>query len=81
MILSSNFERVQIISGNKHNNSIVRCIDCTFDTGKIAASYDNYVAIYEPTPSAKKESHVKFKANSHAYDYDFKSLFFLEFIL
>ena len=35
MILSSNFERVQIISGNKHNNSIVRCIDCTFDTGKV----------------------------------------------
>ena len=35
MILLSNFERVQIISGNKHNNSIVRCIDCTFDTGKV----------------------------------------------
>ena len=35
VILSSNFERVEIISGNKHNNSIVRCIDCTFDTGKV----------------------------------------------
>ena len=35
VILSSQFERVQVISGKKFSNSIVRCIECTLDTGKV----------------------------------------------
>ncbi|CAF0710194.1 unnamed protein product [Brachionus calyciflorus] len=58
IILSSNFDRVQIISSSKQNlDSIIRCIDCTLDTGKIAAAYGNKVFIFEPTPSAKKACH------------------------
>jgi hypothetical protein len=58
VILASNFERVQIISGNKFSTSILRCLDCTLDTGKIAAAYGNKIHVFEPTPSAKKAIHV-----------------------
>jgi WD40 repeat protein len=54
VILSSNFDRVQIISGQNFSTSILRCIECTLDTGKIAAVYGSKVFIYEPTPSIKK---------------------------
>ncbi len=49
------------MSGKKFSNCILRCIDCTLDTGKIAAVYGTRVFIFEPTPSIKKKaSHVSY---------------------
>lgn len=50
MILASSFERVQIIPGAVHDYIRISSIDCSSDTGKIAAAYDSTVCIYEPTP-------------------------------
>ncbi|XP_059484944.1 dmX-like protein 2 [Neocloeon triangulifer] len=50
VILASTFERVQIIPGANYNYIRISCIDCSTDTGKIAAAYDNQVIIFEPTP-------------------------------
>ncbi|KAK0178125.1 hypothetical protein PV328_002103 [Microctonus aethiopoides] len=50
VILASNFERVQIIPGAVHNYIRISCLDCSTDTGKIAAAYENRVCIFEPTP-------------------------------
>nr|CAD7425060.1 unnamed protein product [Timema monikensis] len=50
VILASTFERVQIIPGAWHNYIRISCLDCSTDTGKIAAAYENQVCIYEPTP-------------------------------
>ncbi|XP_030754716.1 dmX-like protein 2 isoform X2 [Sitophilus oryzae] len=50
VILASTFERVQIIPGAVHDYVRISSIDCSSDTGKIAAAYDNTVCIYEPTP-------------------------------
>ncbi|KAK9710406.1 WD domain, G-beta repeat [Popillia japonica] len=50
VILASTFERVQIIPGAVHDYIRISSIDCSCDTGKIAAAYDNTVCIYEPTP-------------------------------
>lgn len=50
MILASTFERVQIIPGAIHNYVRISCVDCSTDTGKIAAAYENQVCIFEPTP-------------------------------
>ncbi|XP_050401312.1 dmX-like protein 1 [Patella vulgata] len=57
VILASNFERVQIIPGVTHGNIKVSCIDCSSDTGKIAASYGRKVHIFEPTPLIHETSH------------------------
>ncbi|KAK6180445.1 hypothetical protein SNE40_012599 [Patella caerulea] len=57
VILASNFERVQIIPGVTHGNIKVSCIDCSSDTGKIAASYGRKVHIFEPTPLIHESSH------------------------
>ncbi|KAJ8028976.1 DmX-like protein 1 [Holothuria leucospilota] len=35
VILASNFERVQIIPGDKHGNIQVGCIDCSAENGKV----------------------------------------------
>lgn len=59
VILSSNFERIQIIS-SKSSNSNLRCVECTNETGKIAVAVDKIVYIYEPTPS-KKVSSLSYK--------------------
>ncbi|KAL8625455.1 hypothetical protein ACOMHN_018600 [Nucella lapillus] len=56
-ILAGNFERVQIIPGVTHGNIKVTCIDCSTDTGKIAASYGKKVYIFEPSPIAADNSH------------------------
>ena len=59
VILSASFERVQIIPGVCHDNIQISCLDCSADTGKIAAAYDDQVIIFEPTPlvsSNEKES-------------------------
>ncbi|XP_044020160.1 dmX-like protein 2 isoform X2 [Aphidius gifuensis] len=50
VILASNFERVQIIPGAVHNYIRISCLDCSTDTGKIAAAYENQICIFEPTP-------------------------------
>lgn len=50
MILASNFERVQIIPGAIHGYVRIGSLDCSTDTGKIAAAYGSEVCIFEPTP-------------------------------
>ena len=50
MILSPKFERVQIIPGVCHDNIQISCLDCSVDSGKIAAAYANQIIIFEPTP-------------------------------
>lgn len=50
VILASTFERVQIIPGAVHNYIRISSLDCSTDTGKIAAAYENTVCIFEPTP-------------------------------
>ncbi|XP_055346416.1 dmX-like protein 2 isoform X2 [Paramacrobiotus metropolitanus] len=62
VILSSDFQRVQIISGSSHGHVQVTCIDCSSDTGKIAACYGNKVYIYEPVP-------IFHRVSSHRLDY------------
>ncbi|XP_062621591.1 dmX-like protein 2 [Saccostrea cucullata] len=62
VILASDFQRVQIIPGVTHGNVKVNCIDCSTDSGKIAASYQNEVYIFEPTPLRHHES-------THKLDY------------
>ncbi|KAL1506470.1 hypothetical protein ABEB36_005832 [Hypothenemus hampei] len=62
VILASTFERVQIIPGAVHDYVRISSIDCSSDTGKIAAAYDNNVCIYEPTPLIHNSS-------QHGLDY------------
>lgn len=50
VILASTFERVQVIPGVCHNNIQISCVDCSTDTGKIAAAYGRLVCVFEPTP-------------------------------
>uniref|UniRef100_A0A336LP03 CSON007414 protein n=1 Tax=Culicoides sonorensis TaxID=179676 RepID=A0A336LP03_CULSO len=50
IILASNFERVQIIPGAIYNYVRVTALDCSTDTGKIAASYEDKMCIFEPVP-------------------------------
>ncbi|KPI99710.1 DmX-like protein 2 [Papilio xuthus] len=50
VILASNFERVQIIPGAIHGYIRISSLDCSTDTGKIAAAYGAEVCIFEPTP-------------------------------
>jgi WD40 repeat protein len=54
--LSNSFDRVQIIPGVCHDNIQISCLDCSGDTGKIAAAYDDEVIIFEPTPLMSSES-------------------------
>ncbi|XP_049821296.1 dmX-like protein 2 isoform X4 [Aethina tumida] len=62
VILASTFERVQIIPGAVHDYIRISSVDCSSDTGKIAAAYDNTVCIYEPTPLIHNNS-------THGLDY------------
>nr|XP_024216080.1 dmX-like protein 2 isoform X4 [Halyomorpha halys] len=62
VILASTFERVQIIPGAIHNYVRISCVDCSTDTGKIAAAYENQVCIFEPTPLIHNNS-------AHQLDY------------
>ena len=50
VILSPKFERVQIIPGVCHDNIQISCLDCSVDSGKIAAAYANQIIVFEPTP-------------------------------
>ncbi|XP_047120921.1 dmX-like protein 2 [Schistocerca piceifrons] len=62
VILASTFERVQIIPGALHNYLMISCLDCSTDTGKIAAAYESQVCIFEPTPLIQSNS-------THQLDY------------
>lgn len=56
VILASTFERVQIIPGATHNYIRISALDCSTDTGKIAAAYEDKVCIFEPTPLIHSQS-------------------------
>ncbi|XP_044135572.1 LOW QUALITY PROTEIN: dmX-like protein 2 [Bufo gargarizans] len=64
VILSHDFECVQIIPGAKHGNIQVSCVECSQQQGRIAASYGNTVCIFEPlatTNSYKRNSQLKYQ--------------------
>ncbi|XP_018562526.1 dmX-like protein 2 isoform X2 [Anoplophora glabripennis] len=67
VILASTFERVQIIPGAVHDYIRISSIDCSSDTGKIAAAYDDSICIYEPTPLIHNNSVHRFLKNSTTY--------------
>ncbi|XP_068239086.1 dmX-like protein 2 isoform X2 [Palaemon carinicauda] len=62
VILASNYQRVQVIPGVCHDNIQISCVDCSTDTGKIAAAYGKLVCIFEPTPLTSQ-------TNGHRLDY------------
>ncbi|XP_071522289.1 dmX-like protein 2 [Panulirus ornatus] len=62
VILASTYERVQVIPGVCHDNVQISCVDCSTDTGKIAAAYGKLVCIFEPTPLINQ-------INEHKLDY------------
>lgn len=64
VILASTFERVQIIPGANHGYVKISALDCSTDTGKIAAAYENKICIFEPTPVIESVKH-----NTHFLDY------------
>ncbi|XP_034672177.1 dmX-like protein 2 isoform X1 [Drosophila subobscura] len=64
VILASTFERVQIIPGASHGYVKISALDCSTDTGKIAAAYENKICIFEPTPVIESSKH-----NTHFLDY------------
>ncbi|EDW86373.1 uncharacterized protein Dwil_GK17684 [Drosophila willistoni] len=64
VILASTFERVQIIPGANHGYVKISALDCSTDTGKIAAAYENKICIFEPTPVIESSKH-----NTHFLDY------------
>ncbi|KAG4080274.1 hypothetical protein HA402_010766 [Bradysia odoriphaga] len=64
VILASTFERVQIIPGATHNYIRISALDCSTDTGKIAAAYEDKVCIFEPTPLIHSDT-----SPSHGLEY------------
>ncbi|XP_030381698.1 dmX-like protein 2 isoform X2 [Scaptodrosophila lebanonensis] len=64
VILASTFDRVQIIPGANHGYVKISALDCSTDTGKIAAAYENKICIFEPTPVIESSKH-----NTHFLDY------------
>lgn len=48
VILAVSFERVQIIPAS--DDAAVGCIDCSNDTGIIAAAYGRKIVYFEPSP-------------------------------
>ncbi|XP_058459198.1 dmX-like protein 2 isoform X2 [Malaya genurostris] len=64
VILASNFERVQIIPGAVHNYIRISALDCSTDTGKIAAAYEDKVCIFEPTPLIHND-----RSSAHGLEY------------
>ncbi|KAI1904061.1 hypothetical protein AGOR_G00001800 [Albula goreensis] len=58
VVLSSDFECVQIIPGAQHGNIQVGCVECSHQLGRVAASYGNTVCIFEPVATiTKKRNH------------------------
>ncbi len=56
VVLSSSFDRVQIVPGVCHADVSVRCVAAAVDTGKVAAAYDDRVIVFEPTPLREQNS-------------------------
>lgn len=71
VILASNFERVQIIPGAVHNYIRISALDCSTDTGKIAAAYEDKICIFEPTPLIHSE-----RPSSHGLEYKYEMFIF-----
>ncbi|XP_063708500.1 dmX-like protein 2 isoform X2 [Culicoides brevitarsis] len=65
IILASTFERVQIIPGAIYNYVRITALDCSNDTGKIAASYEDKMCIFEPVPLALTEEEY----STHGLDF------------
>uniref|UniRef100_A0A9J2PHZ4 RAVE complex protein Rav1 C-terminal domain-containing protein n=1 Tax=Ascaris lumbricoides TaxID=6252 RepID=A0A9J2PHZ4_ASCLU len=67
VILSSSFERVQVIPGSGLDTErIVRCVNCCPDSGKIAATYGNLIRLFEPLSQPTDKS--KHKLNYRWYE-------------
>uniref|UniRef100_A0A914ZRW3 RAVE complex protein Rav1 C-terminal domain-containing protein n=1 Tax=Parascaris univalens TaxID=6257 RepID=A0A914ZRW3_PARUN len=67
VILSSSFERVQVIPGTGLDTErIVRCVNCCPDSGKIAATYGNLIRLFEPLSQPTDKS--KHKLNYRWYE-------------
>lgn len=62
--MASSFDRVQIIPGATHGYIKISALDCSTDTGKIAAAYEEKIYIFEPTPAIP--AHI---TSSHNLDY------------
>ncbi|XP_075128224.1 dmX-like protein 1 [Leptodactylus fuscus] len=56
VILGSDFERLQVIPGIQHGNVLVGCVDCSMQQGRIAASYNNVICIFEPVNLLKQKN-------------------------
>ncbi|KAG8598097.1 hypothetical protein GDO81_002497 [Engystomops pustulosus] len=71
VILGSDFERIQVIPGVQHGNVLVGCVDCSMQQGKIAASYNNVICIFEPVNVLKPKHatlqgvHPQWQKNGH----------------
>ncbi|KAJ8249356.1 hypothetical protein GJAV_G00233900 [Gymnothorax javanicus] len=65
VILSSDFECVQIIPGAQHGNIQVGCVECSHQLGRIAASYGNTVCIFEPMPVSANHRHSRLSHQWH----------------
>lgn len=63
--MASSFERVQIIPGATHGYIKISALDCSTDTGKIAAAYEDKICIFEPTPVIQAAD----RSTSHNLDY------------
>ncbi|XP_069818776.1 dmX-like protein 1 isoform X1 [Dendropsophus ebraccatus] len=56
VILGSDFERLQVIPGVQHGNVLVGCVDCSMQQGRIAASYNKLICIFEPINLLKQKN-------------------------
>ena len=63
-----------IFLGVCHNNIQISCLDCSADTGKIAAAYDDQVIIFEPTPLISQQSKNSNNSNDGGNGKESKSL-------
>ena len=52
-----------------HDNIQISCLDCSVDSGKIAAAYANQVIIFEPTPLSFSSPENGQKPNKDGLDY------------
>ncbi|XP_075692421.1 dmX-like protein 1 isoform X2 [Rhinoderma darwinii] len=72
VILGSDFERLQVIPGVQHGNVLVGCVDCSMQQGRIAASYDNVICIFEPGNLKQKNAplqgvHSQWQKSGHIF--------------
>ncbi|XP_035251721.1 dmX-like protein 2 isoform X3 [Anguilla anguilla] len=65
VILSSDFECVQIVPGAQHGNIQVGCVECSHQLGRIAASYGNTVCIFEPVATNPNKRHNQLNYQWH----------------